>query len=265
MGNKLIYLLLTFILPYSTFFDQEHPELSESGQRHWKAATALLEIASTPDELSKVIAEFELVTISDSTYADTYYNLGKLYTKLGKEWGDECFDSAKKCFNKYLSLRPDEAKLIEDEIYIVESIRSATKQYRYKRNKEAIVGIWQDEKFPRDLVSFEIQDLGTGLKVIEYSPLNRNINQIWTDTSFDGTTLSFSSSATNQYNGQKQIYDKRYGSIIYTRIEGIYNYSFTLKGNKLYVKIKTTIEYYNFSHLERTKSSISDLVYIKSE
>lgn len=240
MGNKLIYLLLTFILPYSTLFAQEHPELSESGQRHWKAATVLLEIASTPDELSNVIAEFELVTMSDSTYADTYYNLGKLYTKLGKEWGDECFDSAKKCFNKYLSLRPDEAKLIEDEIYIVETIRKSTEIYRKEKNKLNLIGTWKDELYPGLLYVIRINESEYPFKV-QVSTGNDERFLYTYGASYDGETLSFTVRDIT-YGRNSTSFDGK--NINYNKIIDYDYWKVTIVNNKMHATWVNKCDYY---------------------
>lgn len=242
MSNRFLSLLLTFLVPYSTLFAQEHLDLSESGQRHWKAATALLEIASTPDELSKVIAEFELVTISDSTYADTYYNLGKLYTKLGKEWGDECFDKALDYFKKYLSLRPNENKLIEDELYIVETIRKATETYRTEKNKLNLIGTWKDELYPNLFYVISISDYEYPFKV-QVSRSERFLETY--GASYDGEVLSFT------------VKDINYKGIDYDYWE------VKLVGNKMHATWKSETTSYRDSENNYSKSGPYIRTYIR--
>ena len=211
MKENVSYFYYSFVVVFllfattMTFYGQNNSNLSAEGARHWKAATALLEVSSTPEELSYVISEFENVANSDPSYADTYYNLGKLYTKLGKENGDAFFNKAKENFRKYLSLRPEERQQIEDELYIVDSIRKSTESYRKEKNKKSFLGTWKDAEYPNVAYIVRITEAGDSFDVQVSTSEERLLNTY--DISFDGTYLSFTVRDSDDYYWHHQIHE----------------------------------------------------------
>ena len=125
-------------------FAQVNNELSDAGKRHYKAAMTLFDMASTIEDYKSVANEFELVAVSDPNYADTYFNLGKIYTKLGKEYGAPYFQKARDAFNKYKELRPDEANTADDEIYAIDLVEKTSVTSRAEKKKELFVGRYKN-------------------------------------------------------------------------------------------------------------------------
>lgn len=120
--KKAVVILLCMLFSLA-LHAQNSITLSNEGRKNWKAANALLEVASSTDELIYVIQQFEMVTKSDPDYADTYYNLGKLYAKVGNEKGESYFDKAQSYYEKYKSLHPEDSELINDEIYVLNVLK----------------------------------------------------------------------------------------------------------------------------------------------
>lgn len=126
---------------------QESKLLSADGQKHYKAAMTLFDMASNIDDYKAVAKEFEQVLSCDPNYADTYFNLGKIYTKLGKEYGEPYFQKAKDVFATYKKLRPEEASSIDDELYAISLIEKTSTKYRAEKNKALYVGTWKGQDY----------------------------------------------------------------------------------------------------------------------
>ena len=144
-------LLLSFGISLSA---QVPSELSESGARSWKAAVALLDMAKSTDDLDGPIKEFEKVTVSDPNFPDTYFNLGKLYTRYGKEKGPKYLDKARSFYENYIRLRPDDRKNAEDEISVLDALRES-----------ALNALPPKEKAEWCFSQFQGTWVGSGLKV----------------------------------------------------------------------------------------------------
>ena len=162
--------------------------LSDDGERHYKAAKALLEVSSSLGDLKSVIEELEKVIVTDPNFADAYFDLGKLCSKVGKEEGDEYFDKARDYYYKYLSFRPEEKKDVEDELYIVETLRNSTKAYRLKKDMKKFVGTWRIVEYAWWYI-FRIEEAGESLAVRVFTGEERELDTY--DVRFNGTTLSF--------------------------------------------------------------------------
>ena len=96
---------------------QAQQGLSEEGYKHWVKAITLMENIQSEKNYLLVRDEFIKVTETDPNYAETYYNLGSLCTKMGELGGGiPMFDAAKTHYDKYLELRPSErAEIIKEQ------------------------------------------------------------------------------------------------------------------------------------------------------
>lgn len=134
--NKMI-LLLVSILMLPMNIAAEEP-LSAEGRGHFKAALALIEVATSIDEYEQVAAEFEKVVISDPDYADTYINLCKIYGRIGAKKGESYFEKAEAALEKYRQLVPNDTEGFSDELMVLNAMKE-----KYKTNKEnSIFGVW---------------------------------------------------------------------------------------------------------------------------
>lgn len=185
---KHFFVVLLALMASFSIYAQNVSSLSDEGERHYKAANALLEVSSSLEELKSVIVELEKVIVTDPNFADAYFDLGKLCSKVGKEEGDEYFDKARGYFNKYMSFRPEEKKEVEDELYIVETLRNSTKAYRLKKDMKKFVGTWRSEEFPKGWYIFRIEEVGESLAVRVFTSKERELDTY--DVGVDGTTLS---------------------------------------------------------------------------
>lgn len=165
-------------------FSQESKTLSANGQRHYKAAMTLFDMASNAEDYKTVAGEFEQVIATDPNYADTYFNLGKIYTKLGKEFGEPYFKKAKEAFVKYKSLRPEESSVIDDELYAVELVDKSSVKYRTEKNLESLIGTWKGTFYYTLQISQKSDNLQVELLV-------NGRKSIATNVKFDGINLTF--------------------------------------------------------------------------
>ena len=113
--KKLI--LISFLTVTMQCALQAQQGLSDEGYKHWIKAITLMENIQEEVDYLDVVVEFGNVLKTDSTYAEVYYNLGALYTKIGELGGGiPMFDAAKGCYDKYLELRPsDRAEIIKEQ------------------------------------------------------------------------------------------------------------------------------------------------------
>ena len=248
---------------------QEQTRLSEAGARSWKAAMTLLDMAKTVDELEGTIREFEKVTKSDPNYADTYFNLGKLYTRYGKEKGPQYFDMAHEYFSTYIRLRPDDKKAAEDEIYIMNAIKeNSVSQWPLAQKAKyyfaPFEGLWEGDgakiqisyvsTCPEDFVKYrfeyvecritsyngnsiedEIWDSSTDAvrspARLQYNP--DNIDSV-PSIHWEGKIHYNSRSSANRYAIREYEYDDSYSMDCDS--EKYYYYRATIKDGKLYLK-----------------------------
>jgi len=114
--KKLFLISLLFVAMHSALCAQA-PGLSEEGYKHWQKAMALMDNIKKESDYFLVTGEFNEVLKTDSTYADAYYNLAVLNTKVGDLGGGISFyDAAKKYYDKYLTLQPSEKTAIIKEL-----------------------------------------------------------------------------------------------------------------------------------------------------
>ena len=114
--KKLIFISFLFVTIQTTLYAQSKG-LSEEGYKHWVRAVSMMKDAQKDIDYLKTAFEFINVLKYDSTYADVYYNLGILYTKLGDFGGGvRPYDIAKRYYNKYLELRPSEKNALAKEL-----------------------------------------------------------------------------------------------------------------------------------------------------
>lgn len=84
-------------------------ELTKEGRGHFRAALALFDAATTPEDLLSVAHEFEQVLETDKDYPDTYLNLCLVYQKMGIGLNNiSYFDDAITNLDKYHSLKPSD-------------------------------------------------------------------------------------------------------------------------------------------------------------
>ena len=118
-----------FVFLISCFFTcitisaQSGPAISNEGRRHFKAGEAFLSAAVNAEQYLLAAEEFEQVIKTDPSFADTYFNLGKIYTRIGKEKGIDYFKKAEDCFKKCLTLNPSDSAIVEDELYVLNSFK----------------------------------------------------------------------------------------------------------------------------------------------
>lgn len=238
-------LVVFFLLAFGLLLcAQEQTALSDAGARSWKAAMTLLDMAKTADDLEGPIREFEKVTKSDPNYADTYFNLGKLYTKVGKEEGDEAFNKALENFKRYLSLRPHERQQIEDELYVVESIRKSTAPYRIEKNKKKFIGTWKDTEYPDVKYIIRITENGDSFNV-QVSTSNERLLKTY-DVRYDGTTLSFWTRDSDDYywHHQRHEISTKHWKVTCDEEVDYDSWKLTLQGNNINVSHNWTEYYY---------------------
>lgn len=83
------------------------PAQSDEARRHFDRGMAAVELAKTPEDLQTAISEFKQATVLAPTWADAYYNLGKVQEATEK------FAEAIASFRRYLDLAPDAADAAE--------------------------------------------------------------------------------------------------------------------------------------------------------
>ena len=118
--KKLIFISFLVVTLQSALYAQTQG-LSEEGYKHWVKAVARMENIKQENDYFLVIDEFNKVLETDPNYADTYYNLGKIYTKIGELKNElSHFEKAKECYEKYVVLKPSEKMLIIKELALLE-------------------------------------------------------------------------------------------------------------------------------------------------
>ena len=118
---KKLFFTLFLIVTAQFTVNAQSKGLSEEGYKHWVKAIARIENIKQQSDYFLVVEEFLKVLETDSLYADTYYNLGKIYTKIGefsREISD--FNKAKEYYEKYLVLNPSEKATIIKELVLLE-------------------------------------------------------------------------------------------------------------------------------------------------
>ena len=128
--RKFAFVVFITLIFLSSSYSQE---LSSFGRAHFKAAMALFEIASSVSDYEAVAKEFELVTESDSTYADTYINLCKIYGRIGVEKGEIYFSKATNALTKYHNLKPNDEVTYSDEMIVLNALKNKRASEMYKR------------------------------------------------------------------------------------------------------------------------------------
>ena len=119
--KKLIFILLAFVTLQSLYAQEAAKGLSEEGYKHWTKAIVRMEKIKQDNDYLLVIEEFSKVMETDPNYPDLYFNMGKIYTKIGEIKNElSYFEKAKECYDKYLALNPSEKMLIIKELARIE-------------------------------------------------------------------------------------------------------------------------------------------------
>ena len=122
--KKVIFIAFLFVTLQSALYAQKG--LSEEGYKHWQKAIALMGEIKQESDYFLVCDEFGKVIETDATYADTYYNLAVLHTKMGDLGGGiPMFVAAKIYYDKYLALQPSEKNAILTELAQLEVKRES--------------------------------------------------------------------------------------------------------------------------------------------
>ena len=119
--KKLVFISFLLITTAFTLHAQEQ-DLSDEGYKHWIKGIIFLEEFQQESDYMLIINEFVKVTETDPMFADVYYELGVIYTKLGVLGGGmPYFNKAQKCYEKYLALMPSEKNVIFRELAQLEA------------------------------------------------------------------------------------------------------------------------------------------------
>lgn len=111
--------------------------LSKSGNAHWRAAEALMGMASTADDYEQVAIELKQVAESDPNYAPVYMKLGKLYTQIGNDKGESAFDLAEYYYDRCQEVCSDSADAVVVEMAILNALRR-----KFANGPNRFVGTW---------------------------------------------------------------------------------------------------------------------------
>ena len=133
----IIPIVMLILLLSKTVSGQCDSKLSKEGFAHWKAAEALLNIATSTDDFEQVAYEYELVTHTDPEYASVYMELGRLYTKIGNEKGSEIFNKAEDNYLICKALCPNNADVVDVELAVLNALRR-----KYESGPNRFNGIW---------------------------------------------------------------------------------------------------------------------------
>jgi len=118
--KKLFLIPLLFIAIPFTLYAQTLG-LSDEGYKHWIKGLALIEDIKEERDYVSALHEFYAVKSTDSTFADVYFNIAKILTKIGELGGGAAgFDLAKKYYDQYFALRPSEKAIIIKELALIE-------------------------------------------------------------------------------------------------------------------------------------------------
>ncbi len=161
-------------------------DLSQAGYKNWVTAVALMEEAKTATDYFEIIDLFGSVTQSDPAFADAYYNLGILMTRLaGMGGGLPAFECAERYYNRYLSLRPaDRVELTKAFVQIDIRRKSFLKDFGPKM-KLIEKGTYND-KAPVTVEGFWIQS--TVFSLADYKetiPVANEIHRRLAGSAFD--------------------------------------------------------------------------------
>ena len=109
---KKLFILILFVAASFAVHAQTQG-LSEEGYKHWLKAIVRMEDLKQESDYALVINDFLEVLKTDPNYADTYFNLGKIYTKMGELKNElSYFEKAKECYDKYLALKPSDKNAV---------------------------------------------------------------------------------------------------------------------------------------------------------
>lgn len=190
MRRNSITLIATFLFAIWGSASAYGQSLSNIGARHWKTANTLWDMATSLDQKEMAIAEYEKVKESDPNYSDTYFKLGTIYFDLAKEYKtDRYFEQAKGNYLKYKSLCPQDSEKIDDELYMIESVRQLTQKSNTRGDKKAFVGVWVNKSRPEFSYIFRIKENGDSYDVSVSTSEERVLDT--SDIIFDGESLSF--------------------------------------------------------------------------
>ena len=189
MHRKSITLIASLLFVFLGITSVYGQSLSNLGSRHWKTANTLWDMATSLDQKEMAIAEYEKVKESDPDYSDTYFKLGSIYFDLAKEYKtDRYFEQAKQNYLKYKSLCPQDSEKIDDELYLIESVRQMSQKSNSQNNKKTFVGVWVRTGSPYTYI-FRIKENGDSYDVSVSTSEERVLDT--SDIIYDGESLSF--------------------------------------------------------------------------
>ena len=121
--KKLVFIsFLVLTAQFAVYAQKQQPKgLSDEGYKHWVKAIARMEDIKQESDYFLILDDFCKVAETDSMYADVYYNLGIIYTKIG-EFSKKIiyFENAKRCYERFLALVPSEKSTVLKELARVE-------------------------------------------------------------------------------------------------------------------------------------------------
>ena len=130
MKKSIFISFLLVTMQFTIYAQTQEQDLSDEGYKHWIKGVVLMEEFQQKGDYILIINEFLKVIETDSTYADVYYNMGVVYTKMGELGGGiPYFDKAQKCYEKYLVLMPSEKNTIFKELAQLEAGIKKTMEY----------------------------------------------------------------------------------------------------------------------------------------
>lgn len=203
MQTKRIIITLAILLSIVPILMAQEPSLSNLGARHWKTANTLWGMASTLEQKKMAIAEYEKIKESDPRYPETFYKLGTLYFELAKEFKiDEYFELAKENYLGYKSLAPLQSEKIDDEIYLIESVRRLTQSNKAENNRN-FAGVWVSRDYRAFSYIFRIKADGDSYEVKVSTADERVLETL--DVTYDGEILSFTIKDVDRHGSPREI------------------------------------------------------------
>ncbi|MCL2289319.1 MAG: tetratricopeptide repeat protein [Bacteroidetes bacterium] len=104
--KKVIFISLFFVVLQPALFAQQ-TKLSEEGYKNWIKAGERMKNIKQESDYYLVLNDLLKVLETDSQYADAFFNMGIVYSKIGEFTNDiSYFMKAKECYEKHLVLDP---------------------------------------------------------------------------------------------------------------------------------------------------------------
>ena len=112
---------------------QQAPPIPEEARKHFVMGTALFKDAKTPDDYTQVVGEFKQAADLAPQWPDARYNLA-----LAKEAaGDYSGAEADLKLYQHFKLSADEARTVQDKIYVIEAKQEKIEKAAKKQAQDA--------------------------------------------------------------------------------------------------------------------------------